>query len=70
VGAGGDSIARVRQGVGPDSAGSVPGPVCYGRGGMRATVTDSDAALGYLPAKGFAGGAWSSTWRRDAPPRP
>ena len=59
VGAGGGSIARVRQGallVGPESAGSVPGPVCYGRGGVRATVTDSDAALGYLPAKGFAGG--------------
>jgi N-methylhydantoinase A len=59
VGAGGGSIARVRQGallVGPDSAGSLPGPVCYGRGGVRATVTDSDAALGYLPVKGFAGG--------------
>jgi N-methylhydantoinase A len=59
VGAGGGSIARVRQGallVGPESAGSLPGPVCYGRGGERATVTDSDAALGYLPAKGFAGG--------------
>ncbi len=59
VGAGGGSIARVRQGallVGPDSAGSVPGPVCYGRGGERPTVTDSDAVLGYLPAKGFAGG--------------
>jgi len=59
VGAGGGSIARVRQGallVGPDSAGSIPGPVCYGRGGVRPTVTDSDAALGYLPAKGFAGG--------------
>jgi N-methylhydantoinase A len=59
VGAGGGSIARVRQGallVGPESAGSFPGPVCYGRGGERATVTDSDAVLGYLPAKGFAGG--------------
>ena len=59
VGAGGGSIARVRQGallVGPDSAGSVPGPVCYSRGGTQATVTDSDAVLGYLPAKGFAGG--------------
>ena len=59
VGAGGGSIARVRQGallVGPDSAGSVPGPVCYSRGGTRPTVTDSDAVLGYLPAKGFAGG--------------
>jgi N-methylhydantoinase A len=59
VGAGGGSIARVRQGallVGPESAGSFPGPVCYSRGGDRATVTDSDAVLGYLPAKGFAGG--------------
>jgi N-methylhydantoinase A len=59
VGAGGGSIARVRQGallVGPDSAGSYPGPVCYSRGGDRPTVTDSDAVLGYLPAKGFAGG--------------
>jgi N-methylhydantoinase A len=59
VGAGGGSIARVRQGallVGPESAGSVPGPVCYGRGGTRPTVTDADAVLGYLPTKGFAGG--------------
>ena len=59
VGAGGGSIARVRQGallVGPDSAGSVPGPVCYGRGGDRPTVTDADAVLGYLPTDGFAGG--------------
>lgn len=59
VGAGGGSIARVRQGallVGPESAGSQPGPACYGRGGTRATVTDADAVLGYLPAKGFAGG--------------
>jgi N-methylhydantoinase A len=59
VGAGGGSIARVRQGVllvGPESAGSFPGPVCYSRGGERATVTDSDAVLGYLPSKGFAGG--------------
>jgi N-methylhydantoinase A len=59
VGAGGGSIARVRQGallVGPESAGSSPGPVCYGRGGDRATVTDADAVLGYLPPEGFAGG--------------
>jgi N-methylhydantoinase A len=59
VGAGGGSIARVRQGallVGPDSAGSSPGPVSYGRGGTRATVTDADAVLGYLPTTGFAGG--------------
>jgi N-methylhydantoinase A len=59
VGAGGGSIAQVRQGallVGPESAGSQPGPVCYGRGGTRATVTDADAVLGYLPVEGFASG--------------
>ena len=59
VGAGGGSIARVRQGallVGPDSAGSTPGPVSYGRGGRAPTVTDADAVLGYLPVAGFAGG--------------
>jgi N-methylhydantoinase A len=59
VGAGGGSIARVRQGallVGPESAGSSPGPVCYGRGGTQPTVTDADAVLGYLPVDGFAGG--------------
>jgi len=59
VGAGGGSIARVRQGallVGPESAGSYPGPVCYGRGGEQATVTDADAVLGYLRPKGFAAG--------------
>jgi N-methylhydantoinase A len=59
VGAGGGSIARVRQGallVGPESAGSTPGPACYGRGGDRPTVTDADAVLGYLPVDGFAGG--------------
>jgi N-methylhydantoinase A len=59
VGAGGGSIARVRQGallVGPESAGAAPGPVCYGRGGTRPTVTDADAVLGYLPVDGFAGG--------------
>src|SRR5258706_1150059 len=59
VGAGGGSIARVRQGallVGPESAGGTPGPVCYGRGGALPTVTDADAVLGYLPVDGFAGG--------------
>jgi N-methylhydantoinase A len=59
VGAGGGSIARVRQGallVGPESAGSTPGPVCYGRGGVLPTVTDADVVLGYVPATGFAGG--------------
>jgi N-methylhydantoinase A len=60
VGAGGGSIARVRQGallVGPESAGSHPGPACYGRGGTSATVTDADAVLGYLPVDDFAGGS-------------
>ena len=59
VGAGGGSIARVRQGallVGPESAGSTPGPACYGRGGTLPTVTDADLVLGYLPEAGFAGG--------------
>ncbi|MSO37715.1 MAG: hydantoinase/oxoprolinase family protein [Acidimicrobiia bacterium] len=59
VGAGGGSIARVRQGallVGPESAGSAPGPACYRRGGENPTVTDADLVLGYLPATGFAGG--------------
>jgi N-methylhydantoinase A len=59
VGAGGGSLARVRQGallVGPESAGSMPGPACYGRGGTQPSVTDADAVLGYLPVDGFAGG--------------
>ncbi len=62
VGAGGGSIAYVDQGtllVGPESAGSQPGPVCYGRGGTRPTVTDADVVLGYLPADGFAAGRMS-----------
>jgi len=49
----------VRQGallVGPESAGAVPGPACYGRGGLRATVTDADCVLGYLPVDRFAAG--------------
>lgn len=59
VGAGGGSIARVRQGallVGPESSGATPGPCCYGHGGTLPTVTDADAVLGYLPIDGFAGG--------------
>lgn len=59
VGAGGGSIASVRNGlitVGPESAGAVPGPVCYGRGGTRPTVTDADLILGYLDADAFLGG--------------
>jgi N-methylhydantoinase A len=60
IGAGGGSIARVAMGtiqVGPDSAGSVPGPVCYGRGGTEPTVTDANLVLGYLSPSTFAGGS-------------
>ena len=59
IGAGGGSIARVEAGllrVGPDSAGAVPGPVCYGRGGRLATVTDADVVLGILSPDNFLGG--------------
>lgn len=52
IGAGGGSIARVdgrgTLSVGPDSAGSYPGPACYGQGGVEATVTDADVILGYI----------------------
>ncbi len=61
IGAGGGSIAAVDPlglvTVGPQSAGSEPGPVCYGRGGTRATVTDADLVLGYLGADSFLGGS-------------
>jgi N-methylhydantoinase A len=60
IGAGGGSIARARLGVlavGPESASSTPGPVCYGRGGTEPTVTDANLALGYLNPDDFAGGA-------------
>src|SRR6058998_3443490 len=60
IGAGGGSIARAHLGViavGPESASSVPGPVCYGRGGIEPTVTDADLVLGYLNADYFAGGS-------------
>ncbi|MBN9062492.1 MAG: hydantoinase/oxoprolinase family protein [Rhizobiales bacterium] len=52
IGAGGGSIARVKDGalmVGPQSAGADPGPAAYGRGGREATVTDAHVALGHLP---------------------
>ena len=61
IGAGGGSIARVDQlgriAVGPDSAGSQPGPACYGRGGTLPTVTDADVALGRIDPQRFAGGS-------------
>lgn len=60
IGAGGGSIAGVdqlgRTTVGPSSAGSEPGPACYGLGGDRPTVTDADALAGRLDSEWFAGG--------------
>ncbi len=60
IGTGGGSIARVNSlgliTVGPDSAGSEPGPVSYGRGGEHCTVTDADVVLGYLDPHRFLGG--------------
>ena len=60
VGAGGGSLARVDEGgalrVGPQSAGSAPGPACYGLGGTQATVSDANLVLGRLDAARFLGG--------------
>jgi N-methylhydantoinase A len=62
IGAGGGSIAKVDQlkrvTVGPESASSVPGPACYGRGGNWPTVTDADVMLGLIQPSGFAGGSF------------
>jgi N-methylhydantoinase A len=61
IGAGGGSLAQVdsmRQiRVGPESAGSEPGPACYGRGGTRPAVTDADVMLGKIDPATFAGGS-------------
>ncbi len=60
VGAGGGSIGWIDAlgllRVGPQSAGAVPGPACYGKGGVEPTVTDADLALGYLDPDYFLGG--------------
>ncbi len=59
IGAGGGSIAHVRHGflgVGPESAGASPGPVCYGRGGTEPTVTDANVVLGIIDPDAFLGG--------------
>lgn len=62
IGAGGGSIAHVDEmrqiRVGPESAGSEPGPACYGRGGEKPAVTDADLILGKLDANRFAGGSF------------
>ena len=61
IGAGGGSMATVdalrRIQVGPESAGSAPGPACYGRGGTEPTVTDADVVLGAIDPARFAGGS-------------
>jgi N-methylhydantoinase A len=60
VGAGGGSLVRLDAGgalkVGPESAGAVPGPACYGKGGTEPTVTDASVVLGYLNPNALAGG--------------
>jgi N-methylhydantoinase A len=62
VGTGGGSVARVDSGgalrVGPESSGAVPGPICYGRGGMLPTVTDANLLLGRLDPDHFLGGTF------------
>ena len=70
VGAGGGSVAFVDAGgglqVGPRSAGAVPGPACYGRGGDEPTVTDANLVLGRLDPDGFLGGAGAMALDRAA----
>ncbi len=60
IGAGGGSIGWIDEGgllrMGPQSAGAIPGPVCYGRGGEQPACTDADLVLGYLDPDYFAGG--------------
>ncbi len=60
IGAGGGSIAWIDDGghlqVGPQSAGAVPGPACYNKGGDQATFTDATLAIGYLDPDNFLGG--------------
>ena len=69
IGAGGGSIAWVDEGgllhIGPQSAGAVPGPVCYGKGGVEPTVTDASVVLGWIDPDFFLGGNMSLD--RDAP---
>jgi N-methylhydantoinase A len=61
IGAGGGSIATIDSGgllqVGPESAGAMPGPACYGQGGMSPTVTDANLVLGRLQPQAFLGGS-------------
>lgn len=65
VGAGGGSLASIDEAgalqVGPESAGAIPGPACYGNGGDRATVTDANLVLGYIDPAYFLGGTMQLT---------
>ncbi|MEE2678529.1 MAG: hydantoinase/oxoprolinase family protein [Myxococcota bacterium] len=64
IGAGGGSIARVEAGalkVGPESAKAEPGPICYGRGGSKPTVTDANLLLGYINPEALCGGEFKLT---------
>lgn len=69
IGAGGGSIAYVDAGgglqVGPESAGANPGPVCYGQGGNKPTVTDANLILGHLPATTKLGGGLALDFHRS-----
>ncbi|PPE73231.1 hydantoinase [Solimonas fluminis] len=70
LGAGGGSICRYDRmfrtvQVGPESAGSDPGPACYDRGGLKPTVTDADMLLGYLDPANYAGGRIRLNARRS-----
>lgn len=72
IGAGGGSLARIDEvtgslHVGPESAGSLPGPICYRRGGTTPTVTDADVVLGYFDPDNFADG--NMTLDREAASR-
>jgi N-methylhydantoinase A len=70
IGSGGGSIAWVDEGgllhVGPESAGAVPGPACYGKGGERPTVTDAALVLGYIDPEFFLGGTMALDGERAA----
>jgi len=70
IGSGGGSIAWVDEGgllhVGPESAGAVPGPACYGKGGKRPTVTDAALVLGYIDPEFFLGGTMALDGERAA----
>ena len=70
VGAGGGSIIHINMGgsltIGPQSAGSNPGPICYGLGGSDPTITDANLLLGYLNPRALAGSSVSVDYEKPA----